>query len=99
MVEFEKINDALMLRYESEQSGNLWVYRRLKEDGRITIKGTFHLTRGHLSDESAFRLSQFEEEGDLEDEYAGEPVEFRVAVLRGEYFVFDREILGLDVIC
>jgi hypothetical protein len=96
MVEFEKINDALVLRYESEQSGNSWVYKRLKEDGGITIKGTFHLTLGHLCDESAFRLSQFEEDGDLDDEYAGEPVEFRVAVLRGEYFVFDRQILGLD---
>ena len=95
MVKFDKINDVLVLRYES-QSGNSWVYQRLKQDDTITISGTYHLTREHLYDESALRLSRDEEDETAEADFGDEPVEFRVAVRQGDYFVFDRKILRLD---
>ncbi|MGE5220267.1 MAG: hypothetical protein ACM3SP_24965, partial [Chloroflexota bacterium] len=95
MIRFEKVSGALVLKYESEQPGNTWVYQRLKEDDTVTIRGTFDLTAGHLYGESAQRLSQYEDEDGRESDVGGEPVDFRVAVLRGEYFVFDRRILGL----
>ena len=64
------------------------------KDDTITISGTFHLTREHLYSESALRLLQDEEEGP-ENDSGDEPVAFKVAMLQGEYFVFDRRILGL----
>jgi hypothetical protein len=95
MIRFEKVNGILVLKYEPEQSGNAWVYRDLKEEDTITIRGTFHLTPEHLYGESAQRLSKDKKNGNWEDDSGDEPVDFKVAVLRGEYFVFDRRILGL----
>ena len=95
MIAFQKIDDVLVLRYEPEQSGNAWVYRNLKKDETIPLKRTFYLAREHLHGESALRLSQFEEDDDPEGLFGDEPVEFKIAVLQGEYFVFDRKILRL----
>jgi len=42
------------------------------------------------------RLSRDEEDETAEADFGDEPVEFRVAVRQGDYFVFDRKILRLD---
>lgn len=89
MIEFEQSNGALLLRYEP-MNGASWVPARLANDQALALKGTFYLKHRHLVEES---FSEQDEEL-APDEL--ETVSFQVATLDGEYFVFEREILGID---
>lgn len=91
MVEFEQSNDILLLRYEP-MNGASWIPARLEDDQTLPIRGTFYLKHKHLVEV----VSPNEDDGWDSDE--PEAVSFQVATLDGDYFVFDREILGIDAI-
>lgn len=89
-VEFISEDGALLLRYEP-RDGTSWVHERLNRNESLTIKGTFHLRREHLVEESP--------PADPEKDWSflePDTVCFRVAQLEGEYFKLDKEILDLD---
>ena len=89
-VEFFVQDEALLLRYEPRDD-TAWVHERFKRNETLPIKKTFHVSRKHVVEEQA---------ADPQDEWSfdrRDTVCFRVAVLDGEYFRFDREILSLDV--
>lgn len=89
-VEFISEDGALLLKYEP-RDGTFWVHERLNRNELLTIKGTFHLRREHLVEETPPAAPE-------EDWNFSEPdtVYFRVAQLEGEYFKLNKEILGLD---
>lgn len=90
MVEFEQSNGTLLLRYEP-MGGVSWIPERLTHDQTLTIKGTFYLKHRHLV--------ELVSPGEEDDESSSDELEtasFQVATLEGDYFVFDREILGID---
>lgn len=84
MVEFEKINDVLVLKYDSER-GNDWVYQRLNSDETLALKGTFHVDKADL-----YAL------GVATSPDPDAPVEFKIGSKQGEYFLIDRKILSID---
>src|SRR5712692_7362413 len=84
MVELEKINDVLVLKYDSER-GNDWVYQRLNNHETLNLKGTFHVDKADL-----YALSvAISPDPDA-------PVEFKIGSKQGEYFLVDRKILSID---
>jgi hypothetical protein len=87
-VQFFSDNNVLLLRYEP-RDGTSWVHERFNQSETLTIKGTFHLRREHLVEDT---LAAPDEIDFLEDE----TVSFRVAQLEGEYFKFDKEVLKLN---
>lgn len=89
-VEFFVQDDVLLLRYEP-RSDTEWVHERFKRKESLFIKKTFRFTQDHLVEET---------EAEPEDEWSfdkRDAVCFRVARLVGEYFLFDRDVLGIDV--
>lgn len=90
MIEFEQSNGTLLLTYEP-MNGAAWVPHRLEDNQTLVIKGTFHLSERHL-----VKSTSASEQDDEWNSDELETVSFQVATLKGEYFVFDREILGID---
>lgn len=89
MIEFEQTNGIILLRYQP-MNGASWIPARLKDDQTLPIKGTFYLKQKHLVEV----VSPSEDDEWESDE--PETASFQVAALDGEYFVFEREILGID---
>lgn len=89
MVEFEQSNGLLLLRYEP-MNGASWIPARLENDQTLPIKGTFYLKHKHLVEVGSPSTEDERDSDELET------ASFQVAILDGDYFVFEREILGID---
>lgn len=87
-IEFEKQGSELLLRY-SPRDDDSWVHGRFERGDDLVIKGTFHLRQEHLVTDDFTDVS--DDDGFLESE----PLRFKVAVLEGEYFTFDPEVLPI----
>lgn len=85
-IEFEQQGSELLLRY-SPRDDDSWVHDRFERGEDLTIKRTFHLRREHLIAADSTDTSN---DNDFLD---SPPLRFKVAVLKGEYFSFDRDIL------
>lgn len=90
MVELLPVDGVLLLRYEP-RDGTSWVHERLAREEKLTIKRTFHLRHEHLVEEQ--QRSEHEDMLGFSDR---DTVDFRIAVLEGEYFKFDSEILEIE---
>lgn len=86
-VEFETVGGELHLLYVP-RDGDSWIFAKFAEGLGISIKDTFFLSARHCLSHSA------DETDEDFDEWA--PVRFVVAKADGEYFRFDREVLGLE---
>lgn len=89
-VQFFRQDDDLLLRYEP-RSDTEWVHERFRRGESLLIKKTFRFTQDNLVEEN---------EGATEDEWSfdkRDTASFRVARLEGEYFRFDKDVLGIDV--
>lgn len=87
-VEFEQRGSELLLRY-SPRDGDSWVHGRFERGNDLVIKGTFHLSQVHLITNKS---------PDVPDDDFGfdsEPLRFKVAVLEGDYYSFDSEVLPI----
>jgi hypothetical protein len=89
-VEFFDQAGILLLRYEPRGDAS-WIHELFERDKTLHIKKTFHFSRKHVVAEQAVEP---EDEWSLDNQYS---VSFQVAVLDGEYFRFDREILNIEV--
>jgi hypothetical protein len=89
-VEFEQQGSELHLRY-SPRDDDSWVHARFKRGEDLLIKGTFLFRQEHLIPEEPLDMAD-DELGFVDSE----PLRFRVAVLDGDYFSFDPEILSIS---
>ena len=83
----------VILRYQSEQGNNPWVWRELRDHGSVTLSRVFNFKRGDLLAEpdQAGEQDGFEDFEALEDfEY-----EFRFASRDGGYFHIDGRIFDI----
>ena len=88
-VEFEVENSRLLLLYIPRDDDS-WVQRKFAKGEELVIKGTFHLRRDHC-------VSGFNAEKEPDDDFeTSDPLRFVVAQRKGEYFVFDEEILPIN---
>lgn len=55
MINFEYIEDTLLLNY-SPENGSQWIKEGLWQDGDISIKKTFHFTPKDLADEDLIKI-------------------------------------------
>ncbi len=85
MLEFEKVNDSLVLEYDTTNSDNDWLYRRLNNDETVCLKNTFHVTKEDLYGSS----TEVTPNPDI-------PVEFNIGKKHGEYFLIHRRILSIE---
>ncbi len=85
-VEFEAVGKELHLLY-APRDGDEWVHAKFDRGKPIVIKGTFHLTRTHLVQP----LNTASEGIDIYN-----PLRFRVANARRDYFTFDPDVINLD---
>ena len=88
-VEFEKRDSELLLHY-SPRDDDSWVQDKFKRGDNLIIKGTFRLRQAHLIDKELPNATD-------NDAYfvESEPLQFKVAVLKGDYFFFDSEVLSI----
>ena len=84
MVEFQKINGSLVLKYESMPDQS-WIYKKLDDGESVSIKRTFHVGSADLYGSSLSSSPEHEE-----------PVEFLIATQKGEYFHFNKNILSIE---
>lgn len=91
-IDFIKRRKTLLLKYEPH-GGASWILERFKDDGVISIKGTFELAKDHLVEIESDSALEDEVEDDASDANA---VFFRVAKLKGSYFEFDIQVLGIE---
>lgn len=87
MLEFRKEQDRVILIYSSNYPGTHWVYHRFDEKDLARLNKTFELSPNHLA---ISRPAILNGENELDD------IEFVVANLKGEYYSFDKQILGLN---
>jgi len=85
MIEFKIIGSTVILSYTSDQSSPAWVYRELDKSGTVSIAKAFHVTKSEL-------VSSLNEDEEHEDD----PVEFKVAAKKKDYYCFSKNILSLD---
>lgn len=83
MIEFKVINNTVTLSYTSDRSSPAWVYHELDESGEVSISKVFHVTKNEL-------ISSFNENQEHD------PVEFKVAHKKKDYYCFSKDILSLD---
>lgn len=98
-IEFSIIDDQLHLIYRPRDDDD-WVYRKFKKGEELIIKGTFHLTRRNLLVDNVddIDFDALYAVGSAEKDFFDvQPVTFLVAMLRGEYFHFNPEILPVGV--
>lgn len=86
-VEFDVVGKELHLLY-SPRDGDDWVHSKFDRGETLVIKGTFHLTSAHL-----VRPSYEEEE---EEDFWDDPLRFRIATLRRDYFRFDPDVVQVE---
>jgi hypothetical protein len=89
-IEFIPGEGVLLLRY-TPRDDTSWVHRKFSRSEPLTIKGTWHFRPEHLAGNTT--------NSDSDDDFAYEAdtVTFTVAVLAGEYFKFDKQILAINV--
>lgn len=88
-VEFASLGTKLHLIYRPRDDDS-WVHARFAKGEALDIKGTFHLTMADLAP------GQLRHDPDEFDE-AGDEIHFIVATAKGKYFVFDPEIIDVDI--
>lgn len=84
MVEFEKINGDLVLKYDSVPD-NSWIYEKLNNNEDVSIKRTFSVEKKHLYGSSAAHTPDHEK-----------PVQFLIGIQDGNYFRLDKEVLSIS---
>lgn len=77
-----KSTQTLLLNYEPDRYNGVedWVSKRLSEDGEVCISKVFHFTEDHV----------------VENEHDDGEWNFRLGVLRNDYFVIDKDILDIS---
>ena len=85
---FIKYNNLLLLKY-SPDNGADWIYDKFDNGDICRVKRTFNFTKDHL-----FNRDPYSGEEDIES--LGYVI-FVLAEIHGEYYKFDRSVLGLDV--
>ncbi len=85
-VTFEMVGRELHLVYRP-QDDEQWVHEKFDRGEDLVIKGTFHVTKVHLVQSAQTRV---------EDLTGDDPLRFKIAITRGEYFKFDADIIQID---
>lgn len=88
MVDFAKSASAVMLIYRADQADNGWVWRKLRDDGEVTLSHVFIFERRDLVAEP--------EEDDAENDYDDFEYRFRFAIRRDGYLHIEGRILAID---
>ena len=88
MVDFAASASAVMLTYRADQADNGWVWRKLRDDGEVTLSHVFIFERRDLVAEP--------EEDDAENDYDDFEYRFRFAIRRDGYLHIEGRILGID---
>lgn len=81
MIEFRKLNNIVILSYSGDASG--WVYHELDTAETVTIAKAFEFTKNEL-------LTDRNQAGKYD------PIEFKAAEKRGEYYCFSKDVLSID---
>lgn len=98
-VDFENDGDQLILVYRP-RDGTEWVLRKLQERDEVVIKGTFHLSDGHLAahDQQPFEGVAFLDAGLSNPDYFDDGwVAFKIGSSEGDYFRIDPAVLDIDI--
>ncbi|MFG0398146.1 Shedu immune nuclease family protein [Pseudomonas sp. zjy_11] len=98
-VDFENDGDQLILVYRP-RDGTDWVLRKLQERDEVVIKGTFHLSDGHLAahDQQPFEGVAFLDAGLSNPDYFDDPwLAFKIGSSEGGYFRIDPAVLDIDI--
>ncbi|MBC3920047.1 DUF4263 domain-containing protein [Undibacterium sp. CY18W] len=96
-VEFEASGDELHLLYRPRDDDS-WVHSKFNRGEELFIKGTYHLTRANFAqaylDELNARSQVDDDHPSLMDDYV---MRFTVATAVDNYFVFDSDILDIEI--
>jgi len=84
MIDFEVIEDCLILKYLSVPD-NAWLIERLENDETVILKNTFHICKAKL-----YRSDSTENDPES-------PLKFILGRLSDDYFKIDSEILNIDI--
>jgi hypothetical protein len=88
MLDFAESASSVMLIYRADQVDNGWVWRKLRDDGEVTLSHVFIFERRDLVAEP--------EEDDAENDYDDFEYRFRFAIRRDGYLHIEGRILGID---
>jgi len=83
MLEFRKEEKRVVLVYTGEIQESSWIYTELEQNGSVTLRRTFTVTRKELISEK-----------NPEDEDAA--VEFEIATRVGEYYKFHKSVFRME---
>jgi len=83
MLKFFKNTEAIILSYTGDRAGSQWVYSEINENGFVKLRRIFTVSKNELISKP-----------DREDEDA--PVEFSIALKKGEYYRISKDILSLE---
>lgn len=81
MIEIEKIDDKLLLKYYSDYQPTNWIEERLSSNKPFRLKGVFL-----FNEENLFKI---EEDFDYQDYY------FVIGILHNDYYQIDKKVLNL----
>ncbi|MDD4333043.1 MAG: DUF4263 domain-containing protein [Patescibacteria group bacterium] len=87
MISFEVKNNFLILIYNAESENNEWVFNKIKESGKVTLRQTFTFTEEDLHNINLKSV----DENDYE-----KPIKFSLAKLADGYFKIEKRILLID---
>ncbi|WP_444455308.1 Shedu immune nuclease family protein [Rhodobacter capsulatus] len=88
MFDFEISASDVVLTYRADQRDNGWVWRELRDHGRVTLSKVFNFERRDLASEP--------DQGDQENDFEDFEYRFRFAARRGGYFHIKGRILDID---
>lgn len=88
MVDFEISASDVVLTYRADQRDNGWVWRELRDHGRVTLSKVFNFERRDLASEP--------DQGDQENDFEDFEYRFRFAARRGGYFHIKGRIFDID---
>jgi hypothetical protein len=102
-IEFRSVGDTLHLIYRPHE-GTHWIYRKFKKGERLTLKGTFCLTRDNLVQDDVDEWTEVDDwrlavdPDDFDFDVGGEDrMDFVVATKEGAYFRFNADVLPVGV--
>jgi len=84
MIDFAVSASGAVLTYGADQAGNGWVWRKLRDNGEVTLNHVFIFERRDLVVEP--------NEDDAENDYEDFVYRFRFAELRDDYFHIEGRI-------